>query len=165
MKCNHPFGTFPEWMLDAEVSDRAFRLFGQLDRHRRGAKSIEVKQQEISDWLGCSLKSVERALHELRAIGAIDVVPNVDGLRGQRESTYFLWPWGGDTGDGASYVSSDGAGTPSVTDPGTTPVTSLARASRSRSPLQAVRFPTVRLLARSLDVRKARSTCERQFRT
>jgi hypothetical protein len=118
MKRNYPFGTFPEWVLDAEVSDRAFRVWCCLDRYRRGADSIEVKQQEIADRLHCSLSSVERAIRELRAIHAIDVVSNVDGLRGQRESTYFLWPCGD--------VSCDGAVTSPVTDPATSPVTDSA---------------------------------------
>ena len=136
MKCNYPFGTFPEWVLNAKVSDRAFRLWCHLDRLRRGAESIEVKLQEIADWLGCSSRSIERSIGELKTVSALVVEPNVDG-RGQRESTYFLWPWGGDTGDGASYGTGDGAAAPSVTDPGTTPVTDPSSLSERKRPARS----------------------------
>jgi hypothetical protein len=86
-----PFAQIPEWILDAEISDRAVRLFCVLHRHANSEGRAFPGRTAISERLKCSTGSVDRALNELRGIAAIvsrqkKVGPAIVG------NDYWLWP-------------------------------------------------------------------------
>lgn len=68
------FVVLPEWVLDAEVSDRAVRLYAVL---RRYADSTHLtawpSRATLAERVRCSLDSVDRAMKELIAVGALSV--------------------------------------------------------------------------------------------
>jgi hypothetical protein len=67
------FARLPEWVLDAEISDRAVRLFAVLLRHAdRGGKAFPSRRR-IAERLRCSTDSVDRAIRELTVLGAMHV--------------------------------------------------------------------------------------------
>ncbi|WP_446224946.1 helix-turn-helix domain-containing protein [Nocardia sp. IBHARD005] len=68
------FAVVPEWVIDAEISDRAFRLWAVL--RRRSDKSTGFAREsrtKLATRLRTSVKSIDRALRELEAAGAITV--------------------------------------------------------------------------------------------
>jgi hypothetical protein len=83
------FAILPEWVLDAEISDRAVRLYAVLARHANAAGVAFPARATIARRLRCSTKSVDRALAELAAAGAVTVQPRfVEGR--QTSSLYTL---------------------------------------------------------------------------
>lgn len=59
-----PFATVPEWILFGELSDRAVRLFGILQRHD-GKQGAFPSRRRLATILSCSVDSVDRAMTEL----------------------------------------------------------------------------------------------------
>jgi hypothetical protein len=93
VKRREPFAMVPEWILDAEISDRAKVLFAILDRYIRGnPDGCRLKRSEIARRMRCSEDTVDRALAELDAIAAVRVQANT-GAHGRKPSTYRLWPF------------------------------------------------------------------------
>ena len=86
-----PFAIVPEWLLYAEVSDRAIRLYAVLHRHE-GPNGIYPSKRRLGALLDCSAGTVERTLDELRQAGAIvvEVRHRPDG--GQTSNRYLLCP-------------------------------------------------------------------------
>jgi hypothetical protein len=67
------FARLPEWVLDAAISDKAVRLFAVLLRHAdKGGKAFPSRAR-IADRLHCSIDSVDRAMAELKHLGAVHV--------------------------------------------------------------------------------------------
>ena len=70
------FAIVPEWVIDAEISDRAFRLYAVL---RRGVDKetgyARVSRPKLATRLRTSVKSIDRALRELEEAGAVTVHP------------------------------------------------------------------------------------------
>lgn len=63
----------PEWVLDAEVSDRAVRLYCVLRRYARAADNEAwPKRATLAARMRCSIDSVDRALEELAILGAVE---------------------------------------------------------------------------------------------
>ncbi len=86
-----PFAQIPEWILDAEISDRAVRLFCVLHRHANENGRAFPGRSSIAKRMRCSTPSIDRALTELRDIGAVvsvqkKVGPAIVG------NDYWLWP-------------------------------------------------------------------------
>lgn len=67
-----PFSITPEWVLDAEVSDRAIRLYGLLGRYANNNGSAYPNRKTLAKRLRCSIDSVDRAARELVSIGALE---------------------------------------------------------------------------------------------
>lgn len=68
------FAVVPEWVIDAEISDRAFRLWAVL--RRRSDKSTGFAREsrpKLATRLRTSVKSIDRALRELEEAGAVTV--------------------------------------------------------------------------------------------
>lgn len=86
------FAITPEWVLDAQVSDRAVRLFGVLARYVGGNDRAWPSRKTLAERLGCSVDSVDRAVAELTAIEALSVEPHFRDDRSQTSSTYYLYP-------------------------------------------------------------------------
>ncbi len=68
-----PFAVVPEWLLDADVSDRAVRLYGILVRYADREGHAHPSRKTIALRLRCSTPSVDRALKELVTAGALVV--------------------------------------------------------------------------------------------
>jgi len=67
------FSIVPEWVLDAEISDRALRVYAVLARYAdNDTLQAFPGRQTIADRVRCSVKSVDRALDELIELGAIE---------------------------------------------------------------------------------------------
>jgi len=66
------FAIVPEWLIDLDVSDRAFRLYALLARFADsdGTNAIPGRKR-LAERLRCSIDSIDRAIAELIAAGAI----------------------------------------------------------------------------------------------
>jgi len=118
-----PFATIPEWLLEADVSDRAVRLYGILVRHADKQGKSFPSYRRLSERLHCSERSVMRAVQELVDVHALQVQGRrrpEDG--GQTSNRYVLMP------GGVTPVSGGGA----MPDP--TPVTPVT--PQEREPLE-----------------------------
>jgi len=67
-----PFSIIPEWVLDAEISDRAVRLYVLLGRYADANGSSYPGRGTLAKRLGCSVDSVDRAARELVIAGALE---------------------------------------------------------------------------------------------
>ena len=66
------FSITPEWVLDADISDRAVRVYGILARYADSDTLQAFPSREtLAKRAKCHWRSVDRALDELIAIGAI----------------------------------------------------------------------------------------------
>jgi len=68
-----PFAQVPEWLLDADISDRAVRLYARLVRYAGSNGKAWPGRDTLARRLRCSEASVDRALKELREVGALTV--------------------------------------------------------------------------------------------
>jgi hypothetical protein len=88
----YTFGRVPTWLLESDVSDRSIRLFALLtrfaDREGRGFPG----RRALAERLRCSVDSIDRALRELVAVGAVRVEERWDaaGDGGQLTNDYYL---------------------------------------------------------------------------
>jgi len=89
-----PFATIPEWLLEADVSDRAVRLYGLLVRHADQDGHAFPSRKRLSDRLKCSVDSVDRAIRELREVGAVQVRHRKDEAGDRTSNDYILRPGG-----------------------------------------------------------------------
>lgn len=66
------FSIIPEWVIDAEISDRAIRIYGILARYADNETLQAFPSRDlIAKRAHCHPKSVDRALEELIGIGAV----------------------------------------------------------------------------------------------
>lgn len=81
----YTFGRVPTWLLDAEVSDRAVRLFAVLTRYADQETQDFPGRRALAERLRCSVDSIDRALRELVAAGAVRIEErwDADGNGGQ----------------------------------------------------------------------------------
>ena len=103
----------PEWVIVAPISDRAVRLYALLARRANGDSQAFPSRGYLADNMGCSRKSVDRALEELLAIGAITKQQQFKDSR-QTVNLYTLRAMagtpvttGGDTGDHGGRATGD----------------------------------------------------------
>lgn len=86
------FAITPEWVLDAEVSDRAVRLWAVLNRFAGEKGEANPGRLRIAKRLRCSEKSVDRAMRELVQIGAVVAQAAYDDAGDRTANDYYLWP-------------------------------------------------------------------------
>lgn len=67
------FAIVPEWLLDADVSDRAVRVFGVLSRYADRRGTAHPSRTTLATRCRCSTDSIDRALKELEECGAVKV--------------------------------------------------------------------------------------------
>jgi len=67
------FAIVPEWLIDADISDAAYRLYSVLLRYGQSSGSRMPSRALLARRLRRSVDSVDRALKELVAIGAVVV--------------------------------------------------------------------------------------------
>lgn len=66
------FSIIPEWILTANISDKAVRLYGVLARFADNQTHEAFPSREtLAERMGCSAKSVDRAAVELIELGAM----------------------------------------------------------------------------------------------
>ena len=66
------FSIMPEWILTANISDKAVRLYGVLARFADNQTHEAFPSREtLAERMGCSAKSVDRAAVELIELGAM----------------------------------------------------------------------------------------------
>ena len=68
-----PFAMVPEALLDADVSDRAIRLYALLDRYAGTTDKAWPSRATLASRLRCSDDRVDAAVHELERSGWIVV--------------------------------------------------------------------------------------------
>ena len=86
-----PFAIVPEWVLDAEISDRAVRLYGVLARYADRTGKAIPSRKTIAARLRCSLDSLDRAVAELIKVGALAVTKRTrDGNKSHTSNEYEL---------------------------------------------------------------------------
>jgi DNA-binding transcriptional MocR family regulator len=67
------FAILPEWLLDAEVSDRAIRLYAILARYANTEGTAYPSRTTLAERMRCSVDTVDRAMKELVTTGAVEV--------------------------------------------------------------------------------------------
>lgn len=66
------FAIVPEWFIDSGVSDKAFRLYTILAKYADNSnRTAYPGRSTLAKRMGCSLSSVDRAVEELIALGAV----------------------------------------------------------------------------------------------
>lgn len=86
-----PYAIVPEWVLDADVSDRAVRLYARLARYATRDGKAFPSRRTMSERLRCSLDSIDRAMRELVAIGALEKTARYrEGTRSRTSNDYVL---------------------------------------------------------------------------
>lgn len=97
-----PFALTPEWVLFAPgLSDRAKTLYAVLGRYADREGKAWPSRRTLSVRMECSTKSIDRALDELKVLGALRVRAQADS-RGQTTNLYTIMrvsaplPTGGD---------------------------------------------------------------------
>ena len=86
------FALIPEWVLfHQDLSDKAVRLYLVLDRHAdRDTRDCIPSRARLAGKLGCSVKTVDRALAELVAARAITVERRVDAAGDPTSNRYVV---------------------------------------------------------------------------
>lgn len=85
-----PHARVPEWLLDADISDRAFRLYALLSRYANGDGRAWPGKKLLADRLGCAKSTLEAALAELAEAGAVAVLPRFRDDGSQAQNDYLL---------------------------------------------------------------------------
>lgn len=68
------FAALPVWVLDAEISDRAVRLYAVLQTYLTGRDGAAwPSRQALADRLRCSVDTLDRTIRELVDAGAVEV--------------------------------------------------------------------------------------------
>jgi hypothetical protein len=85
------FATVPEWLIFADVSAYAVRIWAVLDRRSDGSTgTCEVSLSTIARLGRCSVNTVKKALVELEALGAIDVERDRMTASGDPDTNRYL---------------------------------------------------------------------------
>ena len=85
-----PWSITPEWVLDAEISDRAVRLYGLLGRYADDSGSSFASRKKLAERLRCSVASLDRAVIELSSIQALEVDERKRENGSQTSNLYVL---------------------------------------------------------------------------
>lgn len=67
------FSIVPEWVLDADISSNAIRLYAILRRYADASGSCFPSRATLAGRMRCSRDTVDRAVRELVTIGALEV--------------------------------------------------------------------------------------------
>lgn len=107
-----PYGIVPSWLVLADISDRALRLFAYLAwRADRDSKDSYPRRRTIAKELHTSVKSIDRAMHELVTLGVVTIEERWDGdvqlsnLYRVHHASHVTPP--GDTGDARPLPTDD----------------------------------------------------------
>lgn len=87
LKVEVEFAVVPIWLLTADISAQAVRIYAVLSRLAYKTASPHPSYKELAETARCSLATARRAVAELVALGAIETQARVDG-RGQDANGY-----------------------------------------------------------------------------
>ena len=73
LKSQVRFAMVPEWLIYADVSHGAVRLYAVLDRHANRENIAWPSRATLGRLMGCSTDTVDRYITELRAVKALTV--------------------------------------------------------------------------------------------
>lgn len=85
------FSQVPEWVIDADISDTAFRLYAVLLRYAN-AKTGKAypARSTLAKRLRKGTSAIDRALKDLTKIGAVKVVPRYQEGSSERRSNEYI---------------------------------------------------------------------------
>lgn len=86
------FSVIPEWLIDADVSDRAIRLFAVLGRYADQTGQAMPSRKTLAKRLHCSTSTLDVALADLREIGALSWSEQRREDGGRTSNDYVLHP-------------------------------------------------------------------------
>lgn len=86
------YATLPEWILDADLSDRAIRLWCILSRYATDEGRAWPGRPKLAERLRCSVNSLDRAVDELVSAEAMKVEPHYRSDGSRAANSYWLWP-------------------------------------------------------------------------
>ena len=98
------FAIIPEWVLEADVSPNAVRLYGILNRFAKHRGAAWPSRKTIAEAMRVSTATVDRAKEELVAIGALTVQNRTTDAGDPTSNLYILHIRPVDTVDGLSRV-------------------------------------------------------------
>jgi Helix-turn-helix domain len=107
------FAVVPEWVIDTELPDAAFRLYALLLRYGNGTGQRMPSRATLADRLHRSVDAIDRAMHQLVDAGLVRVEHRRAG-RQNLSNRYHLrttdpaLPDAGGTGDRTSAAITDG---------------------------------------------------------
>lgn len=84
------FAIIPEWILHADVSSNAVRLYGILHRYANSRGHAWPSRKTIAQAMRCSTATVDRAREELQEIGAVTVVQRTTDAGDPTSNLYIL---------------------------------------------------------------------------
>lgn len=85
-----PFAIVPEWVLDAEISDRAVRLYAILSRYADSDGWAWPSRKTLAIRLGRSVDALDRAVRELVDAHMLTVVARFDDAGDRTSNGYTL---------------------------------------------------------------------------
>lgn len=82
------FAMVPEWVIYADVSSHAVRVYAVLHRH---SPNVHPGMRRIAEYMHVSVDTVRRAVEELEKIGAVQVIPRYEeGTKHQLSHAWVL---------------------------------------------------------------------------
>ena len=84
------FSTVPEWLIYADVSPQAIRLYAVLDRHADKSHRAVPGQARLARLMRASVATVKRATAELERVGAVSVIRGETEDRQKATNEYVL---------------------------------------------------------------------------
>lgn len=84
------FAIIPEWILHADISSNAVRLYGVLNRYANSRLHAWPSRKTIAQAMRCSTATVDRAREELQEIGAVTVIQRTTDAGDPTSNLYIL---------------------------------------------------------------------------
>lgn len=84
------FAIVPEWVLDADISANAIRLYAVLNRYANDRGRAWPSRRTLADRLRVSASTIDRAKDELVGIGALTVEARVSPAGDPTSSLYTI---------------------------------------------------------------------------
>lgn len=98
------FAIVPEWLLHAEISGNAVRLFAILHRYANSRLEAWPSRKTIAAAMRCSTATVDRAREELVEVGALTVIQRTTDAGDPTSNLYILHMRPVDNGEKSSPV-------------------------------------------------------------
>lgn len=89
VKAEYLFAIVPEWVLYANISAHAVRLYAVLNRYAQGKGECYPSRKRLAGHLAVSKDTIDRALDDLVELGAIEVTKR-QTERGEWRSNLYL---------------------------------------------------------------------------
>jgi hypothetical protein len=154
-----PWAAVPSWVIDAEISPRAFKLYAILSLHADGGASgdgaTKKTRKQLAARLDCSVDTLDRAVSELEGIGALEKTATKDANGDQGPNKWKLYR----VRPGGSKSAAGGGGKDAAvegTRPSLDPDPQLQGGKQVREVFDAWKTSTGRTSATHLDSKRTR---------